>query len=136
MEHKIRWYLESSLAIIYWSCTLISLFLSLIFVLEKAAIHWKSFFFLFIFLVLIYLSRKRGLFFDSEGVRITYSRFWIKEYYEYTEIKKICLSDTMLQIELANKVLEFKIRRKTAHSFYQEIKSVIPFTLLEFESES
>lgn len=52
---------------------------SLIFALEKAEIHFKSFLFLLLFLLLVYLSRKRWLMIDNKGVQVTYARFWKNE---------------------------------------------------------
>lgn len=133
MNYKIRWYLENSLAIIYWSIAFISLFFSIIFILEKASIHWKSFIFLFLFLVLIYLSRKRWLIFTDEGIKITHAQFWKNQFYDYSQIEEIYFTDSMIQITIANKKFDYRIKRKEILPLYYELKQFVPNTLVEIQ---
>lgn len=129
MKYKIRWQLEHALAVIYWSIALIALFFSLIFALEKAEIHFKSFLFLLLFLLLVYLSRKRWLMIDNKGVQVTYARFWKNETFAYQDIKQFRFLENKIEIELPKQTLEFRVNRKMLLLFKEESKQIIPIQL-------
>ncbi len=129
MKYKIRWQLEHALAVIYWSIALIALFFSLIFALEKAEIHFKSFLFLLLFLLLVYLSRKRWLMIDNKGIQVTYARFWKNETFAYQDIKEFRFLENKIEIELPKQTLEFRVNRKLLPLFKEESKQIIPIQL-------
>ena len=86
MNYKIRWHLESALAIIYWSVTFMALFFSISFILEHISLSFKSCIALFIFFCLLYFSRRRVLLFDQQSVQVKYARFWKNQSYSYSQI--------------------------------------------------
>lgn len=112
MGKKIPWQLENSLAIIYWSITWICLFLGLIFILERATIHWKSFFFLIMCVLLVYLSRKRKLAFTEFGVDVSFARFWKKQFIYYNEIKEIQVQSLNIRLIFQGKELDLRLKKK------------------------
>lgn len=129
MKYKIRWQLEHALAVIYWSIAFIALFFSLIFALEKAEIHFKSFLFLLLFLVLVYLSRKRWLMLDKNGIQVTYARFWKKDFFTYQDIKQFRFLENKIEIDLPKETLEFKVNKKMLLLFKEASKEIIPIHL-------
>ena len=112
MGKKIPWQLENSLAIIYWSITWICLFFGLIFILERATIHWKSFFFLIMCVLLVYLSRKRKLVFTESGVDVSFARFWKKQFIYYNEIQEIQVQSLNIRLIFQGKELDLRLKKK------------------------
>lgn len=112
MGKKIPWRLENSLAIIYWSITWICLFLGLIFILERATIHWKSFFFLIMCVLLVYLSRKRKLAFTEFGVDVSFARFWKKQFIYYNEIQEIQVQSLNIRLIFQGKEFDLRLKKK------------------------
>lgn len=112
MGKKIPWQLENSIAIIYWSITWICLFLGLIFILERATIHWKSFFFLIMCVLLVYLSRKRKLAFTESGVDVSFARFWKKQFIYYNEIQEIQVQSLNIRLIFQGKELDLRLKKK------------------------
>lgn len=112
MGKKIPWQLENSLAIIYWSITWICLFFGLIFILERATIHWKSFFFLIMCVLLVYLSRKRELAFTESGVDVSFARFWKKQFIYYNEIQEIQVQNLNIRLIFQGKELDLRLKKK------------------------
>ncbi len=136
MMYKIRWYLENSLAIIYWSATLISFFLCLIFILEKAEFHWKSFFFLFVCLYLVYRSRQKKLLLTKTGVELTYVRFWKREFFAYDEIQAIQVLENSIHIIQQEQTRELKIKPQTREAFLEHAQMLVPAELLQEEKQT
>jgi len=118
-NYKIRWQPERSLAIIYWSVTLIFLFLSLTFILERAEVHWKSMLFMVIFLLLFYLGYRRAIIVHKNGLQINYARFWKTDYLPFNQIESIQISVNFVTINLKKQKLELSLRKKQVKLFWK-----------------
>ena len=129
MNYKIRWYLESTLAVIYWSVAFMALFFSISFILEHISLSLKSCIALVIFFSLLYFSRRRVLVFEQQTVHVKYARFWKNQSYPYSQIEKIEIKDQLILLYLGSEVLEFKIKKKQVPDFQQKMaKDQLPLT--------
>ncbi len=120
-KYKIRWQPERSLAIIYWSVTLIFLFLSLTFILERAEVHWKSMIFMLVFLLLLYLGYRRAIIVHKNGLQINYARFWKTDYFTFDEIESVEITANFVTINLKNHKLELRLSKKRVGLFWQSL---------------
>lgn len=120
-NYKIRWQPEHSLAIIYWSTTLIFLFLSLIFILERAAVHWKSMLFILIFLLLFYCGHRRAIIVHKNGLQVKYARFWKTDYFTFSDIDFIQISGNLLIIKVKGNALELRLKKKQVELFRKKL---------------
>lgn len=125
-NYKIRWQPERSLAIIYWSTTLIFLFLGSTFILERAEVHWKSMVFFLIFLILAYCGYRRALIIHKNGLQVNYARFWKTDYFTFDQIDSIRISGSLLMIRLKRQTLELRLNKKQLKKFRSVLPESVP----------
>jgi len=125
-NYKIRWQPERSLAIIYWSITLIFLFLGSTFILERAEVHWKSMVFFLIFLVLAYCGYRRALIIHKNGLQINYARFWKTDYFTFDQIDSIRIAGSLLVIRLKRHTLELHLSKKQVKKLCSALPDWVP----------
>lgn len=106
MERKFYWQPELSIAIIYWSCTFICLFLGFILALEKSTIHWKSYLAFSLFFILVLLSRRRFIQFSSTSIKVSYLLHWKTTTVLYSEIERIYWKKNRLFFHYQGKTFE------------------------------
>ena len=78
MKRKLYWQPEAATAIIYWSFTMMILFISLILSLENTRPYWKSNLVLAVFFFFVWLGIHRSILIRNDLLLIRYARLWKK----------------------------------------------------------
>jgi hypothetical protein len=129
MKRNFFWQPELATAIIYWSCSLIVLFYSLILALENTRPYWKSNLVLGIFIFLVGLGLKRRLYLKQTEITITYSRFWKKTRISLESIQEIEIANNYLKITTLTQSYSLMMRKKDLAFVKSYFSEMIPSKL-------
>ncbi len=123
MKRKLYWQPEAATAIIYWSFTMMILFISLILSLENTRPYWKSNLVLTVFIFFVWLGIHRSMFIRNDLLLIRYARLWKKSLISLPEIEKWQIINRLISITDHQKTYTFTLRKKDMawlETFFQE----------------
>ncbi len=123
MKRKLYWQPEAATAIIYWSFTMMILFISLILSLENTRPYWKSNLVLAVFFFFVWLGIHRSMFIRNDLLLIRYARLWKKSLISLPEIEKWQIINRLISITDHQKTYTFTLRKKDMawlETFFQE----------------
>lgn len=123
MKRKLYWQPEAATAIIYWSFTMMILFISLILSLENTRPYWKSNLVLAVFFFFVWLGIHRSMLIRNDLVLIRYARLWKKSLISLPEIEKWQIINRLISITDHQKSYTFTLRKKDVawlETFFQE----------------
>ncbi|WP_429947592.1 EbsA family protein [Enterococcus sp. DIV1297f] len=123
MKRKLYWQPEAATAIIYWSFTMMILFISLILSLENTRPYWKSNLVLAVFFFFVWLGIHRSILIRNDLLLIRYARLWKKSLVSLTEIEKWQIENHLISITDHQKMYTFTLRKKDVvwlETFFQE----------------
>ncbi len=123
MKRKLYWQPEAATAIIYWSFTMMILFISLILSLENTRPYWKSNLVLAVFFFFVWLGIHRSMLIRNDLVLIRYARLWKKSHISLPEIEKWQIINRLISITDHQKTYTFTLRKKDVawlETFFQE----------------
>ncbi|WP_270792386.1 EbsA family protein [Enterococcus casseliflavus] len=123
MKRKLYWQPEAATAIIYWSFTMMILFISLILSLENTRPYWKSNLVLAVFFFFVWLGIHRSMLIRNDLVLIRYARLWKKSLISFPEIEKWQIINRLISITDHQKTYTFTLRKKDVawlETFFQE----------------
>ncbi|MDR3825320.1 EbsA family protein, partial [Enterococcus sp.] len=114
---------EAATAIIYWSFTMMILFISLILSLENTRPYWKSNLVLAVFFFFVWLGIHRSMLIRNDLLLIRYARLWKKSLISLPEIEKWQIINRLISITDHQKTYTFTLRKKDVawlETFFQE----------------
>lgn len=123
MKRKLYWQPEAATAIIYWSFTMMILFISLILSLENTRPYWKSNLVLAVFFSFVWLGIHRSMLIRNDLLLIRYARLWKKSFISLPEIEKWQIINRLISITDHQKTYTFTLRKKDVawlETFFQE----------------
>ncbi|NKD33919.1 EbsA family protein [Enterococcus casseliflavus] len=123
MKRKLYWQPEAATAIIYWSFTMMILFISLILSLENTRPYWKSNLVLAVFFFFVWLGIHRSMLIRNDLLLIRYARLWKKSLISLPEIEKWQIINRLISITNHQKTYTFTLRKKDVawlETFFQE----------------
>ncbi|RXA72148.1 EbsA family protein [Enterococcus casseliflavus] len=123
MKRKLYWQPEAATAIIYWSFTMMILFISLILSLENTRPYWKSNLVLAVFFFFVWLGIHRSMLIRNDLLLIRYARLWKKSLISLPEIEKWQIINRLIRITDHQKTYTFTLRKKDVawlETFFQE----------------
>ena len=123
MKRKLYWQPEAATAIIYWSFTMMILFISLILSLENTRHYWKSNLVLAVFFFFVWLGIHRSMLIRNDLLLIRYARLWKKSLISLPEIEKWQIINRLISITDHQKTYTFTLRKKDVawlETFFQE----------------
>ena len=123
MKRKLYWQPEAATAIIYWSFTMMILFISLILSLENTRPYWKSNLVLAVFFFFVWLGIHRSMLIRNDLLLIRYARLWKKSLISLPEIEKWQIISRLISITDHQKTYTFTLRKKDVawlETFFQE----------------
>lgn len=123
MKRKLYWQPEAATAIIYWSFTMMILFISLILSLENTRPYWKSNLVLAVFCFFVWLGIHRSMLIRNDLLLIRYARLWKKSLISLPEIEKWQIINRLISITDHQKTYTFTLRKKDVawlETFFQE----------------
>ena len=123
MKRKLYWQPEAATAIIYWSFTMMILFISLILSLENTRPYWKSNLVLAVFFFFVWLRIHRSMLIRNDLLLIRYARLWKKSLISLPEIEKWQIINRLISITDHQKTYTFTLRKKDVawlETFFQE----------------
>ncbi len=123
MKRKLYWQPEAATAIIYWSFTMMILFISLILSLENTRPYWKSNLVLAVFFFFVWLGIHRRMLIRNDLLLIRYARLWKKSLISLPEIEKWQIINRLISITDHQKTYTFTLRKKDVawlETFFQE----------------
>jgi len=123
MKRKLYWQPEAATAIIYWSFTMMILFISLILSLENTRPYWKSNLVLAVFFFFVWLGIHRLMLIRNDLLLIRYARLWKKSLISLPEIEKWQIINRLISITDHQKTYTFTLRKKDVawlETFFQE----------------
>ncbi|WEL49103.1 EbsA family protein [Enterococcus casseliflavus] len=123
MKRKLYWQPEAATAIIYWSFTMMILFISLILSLENTRPYWKSNLVLAVFFFFVWLGIHRIMLIRNDLLLIRYARLWKKSLISLPEIEKWQIINRLISITDHQKTYTFTLRKKDVawlETFFQE----------------
>ena len=123
MKRKLYWQPEAATAIIYWSFTMMILFISLILSLENTRPYWKSNLVLAVFFFFVWLGIHRSMLIRNDLLLIRYARLWKKSFISLPEIEKWQIINRLISITDHQKTYTFTLRKKNVawlETFFQE----------------
>jgi len=123
MKRKLYWQPEAATAIIYWSFTMMILFISLILSLENTRPYWKSNLVLAVFFFFVWLGIHRIMLIRNDLLLIRYARLWKKNLISLPEIEKWQIINRLISITDHQKTYTFTLRKKDVawlETFFQE----------------
>ncbi|MFZ4844603.1 EbsA family protein [Enterococcus casseliflavus] len=123
MKRKLYWQPEAATAIIYWSFTMMILFISLILSLENTRPYWKSNLVLAVFFFFVWLGIHRSMLIRNDLLLIRYARLWKKSLISLPEIEKWQIINRLISITDRQKTYTFTLRKKDVawlETFFQE----------------
>ena len=123
MKRKLYWQPEAATAIIYWSFTMMILFISLILSLENTIPYWKSNLVLDVFFFFVWLGIHRSMLIRNDLLLIRYARLWKKSLISLPEIEKWQIINRLISITDHQKTYTFTLRKKDVawlETFFQE----------------
>lgn len=123
MKRKLYWQPEAATAIIYWSFTMMILFISLILSLENTRPYWKSNLVLAVFFFFVWLGIHRSMLIRNDLLLIRYARLWKKSLISLPEIEKWQIVNYLISITDHQKTYTFTLRKKDVawlETFFQE----------------
>ena len=123
MKRKLYWQPEAATAIIYWSFTMMILFISLILSLENTRPYWKSNLVLAVFFFFVWLGIHRSMLIRNDLLLIRYARLWKKSLISLPEIEKWQIINRLISITGHQKTYTFTLRKKDVawlETFFQE----------------
>ena len=123
MKRKLYWQPEAATAIIYWSFTMMILFISLILSLENTRPYWKSNLVLAVFFFFVWLGIHRSMLIRNDLVLIRYARLWKKSLISLPEIENWQIINRLISITDHQKTYTFTLRKKDVawlETFFQE----------------
>ena len=112
MKRKLYWQPEAATAIIYWSFTMMILFISLILSLENTRPYWKSNLVLAVFFFFVWLGIHRSMLIRNDLLLIRYARLWKKSLISLPEIEKWQIINRLISITDHQKTYTFTLREK------------------------
>ncbi|EEV29100.1 EbsA family protein [Enterococcus casseliflavus] len=112
MKRKLYWQPEAATAIIYWSFTMMILFISLILSLENTRPYWKSNLVLAVFFFFVWLGIHRSMLIRNDLLLIRYARLWKKSLISLPEIEKWQIINRLISITDHQKTYTFTLRKK------------------------
>ena len=123
MKRKLYWQPEAATAIIYWSFTMMILFISLILSLENTRPYWKSNLVLAVFFFFVWLGIHRSMLIRNDLLLIRYARLWKTSLISLPEIEKWQIINRLISITDHQKTYTFTLRKKDVawlETFFQE----------------
>ncbi|MDT2979904.1 EbsA family protein [Enterococcus casseliflavus] len=123
MKRKLYWQPEAATAIIYWSFTMMILFISLILSLENTRPYWKSNLVLAVFCFFVWLGIHRSMLIRNDLLLIRYARLWKKSLISLPKIEKWQIINRLISITDHQKTYTFTLRKKDVawlETFFQE----------------
>jgi len=123
MKRKLYWQPEAATANIYWSFTMMILFISLILSLENTRAYWKSNLVLAFFFFFVWLGIHRSMLIRNDLLLIRYARLWKKSLISLPEIEKWQIINRLISITDHQKTYTFTLRKKDVawlETFFQE----------------
>ena len=123
MKRKLYWQPEAATAIIYWSFTMMILFISLILSLENTRPYWKSNLVLAVFFFFVWLGIHRSMLIRNDLLLIRYARLWKKSLISLPEIEKWQIINRLISITDHQKTYTFTLLKKDVawlETFFQE----------------
>lgn len=123
MKRKLYWQPEAATAIIYWSFTMMILFISLILSLENTRPYWKSNLVLAVFFFFVWLGIHRSMLIRNDLLLIRYARLWKKSLISLPEIEKWQIINRLISITDHQKTYTLTLRKKDVawlETFFQE----------------
>ncbi len=123
MKRKLYWQPEAATAIIYWSFTMMILFISLILSLENTRPYWKSNLVLAVFFFFVWIGIHRSMLIRNDLLLIRYARLWKKSLISLPEIEKWQIINRLISITDHQKTYTFTLRKKDVawlETFFQE----------------
>lgn len=123
MKRKLYWQPEAATAIIYWSFTMMILFISLILSLENTRPYWKSNLVLAVFFFFVWLGIHRSMLIRNDLLLMSYARLWKKSLISLPEIEKWQIINRLISITDHQKTYTFTLRKKDVawlETFFQE----------------
>ena len=123
MKRKLYWQPEAATAIIYWSFTMMILFISLILSLENTRPYWKSNLVLAVFFFFVWLGIHRSMLIRNDLLLIRYARLLKKSLISLPEIDKWQIINRLISITDHQKTYTFTLRKKDVawlETFFQE----------------
>lgn len=122
-KQAYKWQPEIYSRLIYWSCTLISLLLGLVITFEHSGVNWFGIGCLVLFLILIFLDRKRKFFFHEDYLYISCVLPSHNKKIPIDRIVKITEGPNSIVINIRDEKAGqvFMMRNKLKKAFIQEI---------------
>lgn len=126
MNKRYHWQPELSVAIIYWSVTLIILFYSLTLSLENTRPYWKSNLVMTFFFIFLAIGCLRWLRLQADHIQVHYSRFWLNHQVYYRDMQKVKFSKNALEFYYQGRQYHFMFRKKTLEALETSLEQVLP----------
>lgn len=126
MNKRYHWQPELSVAIIYWSVTLIILFYSLTLSLENTRPYWKSNLVMVFFFVFLGIGCLRWLRLREDHIQIHYSRFWLNRQVYYQDMQNVEFSKNALEFYYEGRQYHFMFRKKTLDALANSLEKILP----------
>lgn len=128
MKKRYHWQPELSVAIIYWSLTLMILFYSLTLSLENTRPYWKSNLVMGFFFILCLIGLQRRIQVTDQGLKIHYSRFWKNREFAFDQLSEVevVAAGNILEFDYQGQHYHFMMRKKTLAALIQQLQHEVP----------